>query len=319
MHEATGTAVRARAFGPVAGMLRRFIFGISPNEVRFARRGFPNDVPGVRERLERAGLAFVSGYHAALEERGDLGRLGAGLNAEPPDLQGFAYEGAAMGLALVDILARGDRWREMLAVAPRHLYLMLVGAGWAMARLHLRALPRFARDLDAKSWPLLWDGYGFHEAFFKPERTVRRRLRPRLSGYALRAFDQGVGRSLWFVDGASPERIAATIATFDEERRSDLWSGVGLACGYAGGLPADAIAEFHTRSDRGPFAQGVVFAAAARECAGNSDDATAIACLTVCHVTPAVAAAIADEVRERSDSYESWRRGIATRFEKERR
>jgi hypothetical protein len=297
----------------------RFLLGISSSEVQFARRGFPDDVAGIRERLERAGAAFVTGYHAALEVRHDLVWLNTRLDAEPPDLRGFAYEGAAMGLALVDLLTRGNRWREMVAIAPRHLCLMLVGAGWAMARLRLRTLPRFARDLDAVSWPLIWDGYGFHEAFFHPDKTVRRQLRPRLSGYALRAFDQGVGRSLWFVDGASPERITATIATFEKERRSDLWSGAGLACGYAGGLPAEAITALHDRSDRGAFAQGVVFAAAARERAGNSDDATALACATVCRITPPVAAAIADEVLGCSDSYESWRRGVAVRFEKEYR
>lgn len=319
MHGVARSAVRARASTSVGAAVRRVLFGISPDEVRFARRGFPSDVPGVRERLERAGLAFVTGYHAALEQRGDPGLLTARLDEEPGDLHGFVYEGAAMGLALVDILGRGERWRAMLDAAPRHRYLLLVGAGWAVARLRLRALPGFTRVLDDMSWPLIWDGYGFHEAFFKPERTVRKRIKPRLSGYALHAADQGIGRALWFIEGASPVRIAATISMFEDERRRDLWSGVGLACGYAGGVSRDAIADLHRLSDRDAFAQGVVFAAAARERAGNSDDATALACETVCGVTPAAAASIANEVLARSNSYESWRRGIAARFEREGR
>lgn len=314
MQGLTRSAVRERPSTSVAGAVRRVVFGISPEEVRFVRRGFPADVPGIRERLELVGLAFVDGYHAALEERRVLPRLSAWLDEHPRALHGFAYEGAAMGLALVDILTRGSRWREMLDLAPRHRYLLLVGAGWAMARLRLRALPRFARTLDDVSWPLLWDGYGFHEGFFHPAKFIRHRTRPRLTGYALRAFDQGLGRSLWFVDGASPERIRDTIAAFEEDRRPDLWSGVGLACAYAGGIGPPAIATLLARSKRGAFAQGVVFAAAARELAGNSDDATTLACATVCGVSPAAAAAIANEVLEESDSYESWRCGIAARF-----
>jgi hypothetical protein len=305
--------------------LRMRLFGISADEVTFARRGFPADIPGVRERLERAGGAFVIGYNAALRDRDDVPRLSDALAAVHKDLQGFAHEGAAMGLALVDQLTIGrSRWREfLLQAAPRHLYLVLVGAGWAMARIRARRIPRFAGEVDHVALPLLWDGYGFHQGFFHIGDYVRRTARPPLRGYALRAFDQGLGRSLWFVEGGSPARIAATIGSFDMQRRGDLWSGTGLACAYAGGVDeagASALVRA-ANSYRADFAQGVVFAAAARERAGNSDAATALACRTVCGIDPPRAAAIANEELERSRAddgstprYESWRRSIAARF-----
>src|ERR1041385_82545 len=230
MHGAVGLPERARTEVPFFSALRTRLFGISADEVTFAKRGFPADMSGVRERLERVGSAFVIGYNAALRNRDDLTRLSEALAAVADDLHGFAHEGASMGLALVDQLTFGrSRWREFLQAAPQHLYLVLVGAGWAMARIHARRIPRFAREVDPVAAPLLWDGYGFHQSFFHADHYVRRRVRPPLRGYALRAFDQGLGRSLWFVEGASPARIAATIASFDLQRRGDLWSGAGLA------------------------------------------------------------------------------------------
>jgi hypothetical protein len=325
MHRAVRLPERARTDASFFSALRMRLFGISADEVTFARRGFPADMPGVPERLERAGGAFVIGYNAALRDRDDLPRLSDALAAVHHDLHGFAHEGASMGLALVDQLTLGrSRWREfLLQAAPRHLYLVLVGAGWAMARIHARRIPRFAREVDPVAMPLLWDGYGFHQGFFHPGDSVRRSARPPLRGYALRAFDQGLGRSLWFVEGASPARIAATITSFDAQRRGDLWSGAGLACAYAGGVDEAEIAALARAANghRSDFAQGVIFAAAARERAGNSDAATALACHAVLGIDPPRAAAIADEELERSRAddqttprYESWRQGIAARF-----
>jgi len=47
------------------------------------------------------------------------------------------------------------------------------------------------------------DGFGFHEGYFQWSRSVRKKALPKgVNGYALRAFDQGLGRSLWFVECA---------------------------------------------------------------------------------------------------------------------
>src|SRR3712207_8380154 len=59
--------------------------------------------------------------------------------------------------------------------------------------------------------------------------------------------DQGLGRSLWFVQGADVRRIPATVNAFPAERRPDLWSGLGLACGYAGGRTRAEVDRKSTR------------------------------------------------------------------------
>lgn len=333
MLEIPSTSSQPKSLAPplgrpsLAGAARRLVFGISTEEVRLARRGFVPYSDFMRERLERIGLAFVSGYHAALEERSDFGRLAASIDEQNDhELRGFAYEGAGMGLALVDQLAFGRRFDRLLAEAPKHLYLILVGAGWALARLHRRSLPAFAASLDDLHWPLVFDGYGFHQGYFDPANYVRAQKAPPLSGYAARGFDQGLGRCLFFVAGGSPERLVETVLAFGAGRRPDLWSGVGLACTYAGGIDAEGLALVgRAAAADGAFpqlCQGVVFAAAARERAGNSSPATRLACATLCRMEPAAAAELAETSkvplppsrREDHPVFEDWRRHIAAAF-----
>lgn len=281
------------------GRLSKTLFAISPTEATFARRGFHAGEQATRELLERSAQAFLGGYHAALEEprAAALGRRLAGFDH---DLSGFAHEGAGMGLAILDALSpwRGRRVSAFLAgPAAPHVYLVHVGVGWAAARVPF-ATRRLLAPLDGLLRWLAFDGHGFHDGFFAAGRTVRRQVVPaRLHGYARRAYDQGVGRSVWFSEAADPERIAATVTSFSPARRADLWSGVGLACAYAGGAGAAAITRL--RAAAGPWlphaAQGAAFAAKARAMAGNLTAATDLACRLLCGHGAAATAALTDD------------------------
>ncbi len=235
------------------GWLRRRIFGISVDEVAFARRGFRGGEDARRRHLEGIGRAFLHGYHAALEEARPA-RLASRLDEWPAEGRGFAFEGAGMGLYLLDRLTPWNRGRLrgfLAGPGARHTYMVHVGAGWALAQLRLR-VDRAPARLDPLLGWLAVDGYGFHHGYFRwPEAVDRQRVPDRLDGYARRVFDQGLGRSLWFVEGAEVPRIAATIARFPASRHGDLWSGVGLACAYAGGVATGAIEDLSVRS--GPF------------------------------------------------------------------
>jgi hypothetical protein len=163
------------------------------------------------------------------------------------------------------------------------------------------------------------DGYGFHQGYFLwPESVERQRVPRLLSGYQRRVFDQGLGRSLWFVEGAEVERIATTIGRFDRARHADLWSGVGLACAYAGEVDRPVLDRLRVLagSHQPQLAQGVAFAAQARERAGNPAGHTHLACQVVCGMPGEAAARLTDEaLRDLSDdggfpAYEVWRRRI---------
>jgi enediyne biosynthesis protein E3 len=218
--------------------LYRRILGLSLEEATFARRGFHASNQATRHWLEQIGYTFLNGYHAALEENNPC-TLVLRLNSIEPKLCGFAFEGAAMALALLDRLTpwHDDRLATFLnGSAAAHIYMIHVGAGWALARLPWRVEQRLARFDPLLRWMVL-DGYGFHHGYFAWQRYILAHVYPSyLSAYARRAFDQGLGRSIWFVEGADVIRIPQTIAAFPPVRHADLWSGIGLACAYSGGV-----------------------------------------------------------------------------------
>ncbi len=307
------------------GRLSRRILGLSEDEVRFDRRGFRGGDAAMRAHIEKIGWSFLAGYHAALEEpRAE--RLAPRLEATEADYRGFTYEGAAMSLTLLDVLLPGRprRLRAYLAGAGgAHVYMVHVGAGWAMARLPF-GMGRLFRRLDPLLRWLALDGYGFHQGYFHWPKAVagRQEVPRRVRGYARRAFDQGLGRSLWFVDGAGVRRIPRTIASFPASRQADLWSGVGLACTYAGGVDSASIATLREAGSAfaAELAQGAAFAAKTRQRADNLAPHVEIACEMLCGCSASEAAELTDLTLldlppdgERP-AYEVWRARVRDRL-----
>ena len=306
------------------GQARRRFLGLSTSEASFAVRGFRASEDEARRRLEQIGIVFLSGYHAALEETGFV-PLAHRLATVETDLRGFAFEGAAMGLALLDCFTpwRKDRWRTFTAhLGEPHIYMMHVGLGWALARLR-RSVTSHLAQLDPLLGWLAVDGYGFHEGYFSPPRYVEKRELPaRLENYERRVFDQGLGRSIWFVKGADVASVASAINAFPSARRDDLWSGVGLACAYAGGCRRAAIESLRSAADRHlpALAQGVAFAAKTRQRAANLNLHTENVCRLIwshsAEETAAITDAALEDLREEGElpAYEVWRRRIQNKF-----
>lgn len=315
---------------PLCAAMNRALFGISPEEASFARRGFAEAAPAKREHLERIGRTFVGGYMAALETR-DLLALLFQLNTVAEEFRGFAFEGAGMALALTDRIwgRRSSRFEQFLhGPAGAHRYLLHVGYGWAAARLPWlrRKMSGLAEGGDGLGW-LIIDGYGFHEGYFHCRSAISEMRVPRqLHGYAARVFDQGLGRSLWFFQGADVRRVNACIGRFATERHADLWSGVGLAATYAGGVTESEMAELCrlSASHRAHLAQGAAFAAKARHFAGIQTAHTDAACRIFCGMQSAQAAHLADsalgavKTRNGAEAYEAWRSEIRAEFENAR-
>ena len=316
--------------GLIVRWLRKRLFGISPEEVTFARRGFRGGDAGVRQRLEQVGHTFLEGYHAAIASD-DPNELALRLNRVDLEFRGLAFEGAAMGLTLLDALTPWNTHRLHTFLdgpGAAHVYMVHVGAGWAFARL-----PWLRRNVDrpmTRLDPLLrWlaiDGYGFHEGYFYGPKFIKGQAVPKsLNGYARRAFDQGLGRSLWFVNGADVTQIPKTIRMFLPATHADLWGGVGLAGAYAGGVDRSALEKLQCAAGayRSHLAQGAAFAAKARQRAGNPAAHTALACEILCGMSADAAAAITDSAMQNlpttgpDPAYEVWRTRIRTRFDTE--
>jgi hypothetical protein len=304
---------------------RERLFGINAAEASFARRGFHSADPTSQQRLEVCGGAFITGYNAAVRTA-DPAAIVDDFEPIPTELRGFAFEGAAMGFALLDLLTpwRSRRFARFLAgVADRHVYMAHVGAGWALARTSPHLIWRLGNLNPLLRW-LMFDGYGFHDGYFRHDQSIALQRRPSaLRGYALNAFDQGLGRALWFVKGADIAAVAAATSNFPEQRRADLWSGIGLAAAYAGGADADGLEALTAASSsyRPCLGQGAAFAAKARERAGNSAPHVELACQTMCGMSAVSAAAITDQALptashdDSGEAYEFWRTKIRHRLE----
>ncbi|HEY3261200.1 MAG TPA: DUF1702 family protein [Pseudonocardiaceae bacterium] len=315
----------------VWGTLRRRILTPDVSATRVDVRGFHEKSPESTQLLESVGRTFLEGFGYAAQARRPADAE-EHLEQVPTRFRGFAYEGAAMGFAVRDGLPFGRHNHVERFLAGRggaHSYLVYVGIGWAMARL-----PRFRwPDPDSLDHLLRWlvlDGYGFHQAYFATRRYVQEQYQDQRfpwppgshNWYANRAIDQGIGRAIWFICGTDVNLVASTIDRFAEERRSDLYSGAGLAATYAGGGDEQELWAFWHRAGRHrpSVAQGGSFAAEARVRAGLVVPHTRVATGVFCGVTPEQAAQIAIDTRPdrpvegNLPAYEVWRQRIANQF-----
>jgi len=313
------------------GQILRRLFGLSTREVTFEKRGFRQDAePAIRARIEGIGLTFLGGYHAALEES-TLAGLVRRLEGVEAVNQGFAFEGAAMSLTLLDVLLPGRARRlDAFLAGPggAHAYMAHVGAGWAMARLPF-GIGRLSRRLDPLIGWLAFDGWGFHQGYFHHRRSMAgpREVPRGVRGYARQAFDQGLGRSMWFVHAAHVVRIPAAIAEFPASRRADLWAGVGLASTYAGGIGREALEALFAAAGacQPQLAQGAAFAAEARRRAGNPTPEAELACRLYWGLSQEDAAEATLRLRpdptepgpDGTPAYELWRRRLQQSWEEE--
>ncbi|MGW5666921.1 DUF1702 family protein [Micromonospora sp. NPDC003776] len=307
--------------------LRQAVLTPSVRQTHLDVRGFRAKDATAQDLLEEIGVSFLIGFRHAVGAR-DAAETGRLLDGVRREFRGFAYEGAGMGLALLDGMSPGGPRRiEAFLAGPaaEHTYMVHVGVGWALARLP-RARWRAALPPDRLLRWLALDGYGFHQAYFHTAKYVHAQQRgpdPRLpgdpGGYSQRVVDQGIGRALWFVEGTDVARVAGRIDTFDPQRRGDLFSGAGLAATYAAGASTKELLLLRERAGahRADLAQGSAFAAKARLRAGLAGPGTAAATAVLCGTTPEAAAAVTDkalaDLAAAPDipAFEVWRQRIA--------
>jgi hypothetical protein len=314
------------------GSLRRLVFTPSFADVSFAGRGFPVRPTAATRRLEAIPQAVICGFEWGIDVR-EQGELECRLELVEPELRGFAYEGATMAFTVRDAMGGGHRARDLLrGPAVPHTFLTYIGIGFAMARLPRPLWRKVLPDLTGTpyyptmSW-LAVDGYGFDRAYFETEKWVDRQRRPAAypwqgrADYFPRAVDQGIGRALWFIHGGQYRDVASAVDRFADQRRADLWSGVGLAATFAGGCDADGLAELREAAGehRPHLAQGAVFAAKARDFSGFTPPHTEVGIGAFAGMSVAAAAALADEVAvggfdgDGEPDYEAWRARIRER------
>jgi enediyne biosynthesis protein E2 len=316
------------------GSVRSLVMTPSLSEVTFAKRGFQVQASAATEQLEHIPQTVICGFEWGIDAT-SLWELERRLQVVEPELRGFAYEGATMAYTIRDAMGGGHRTRDLLrGPGLPHIFLTYIGIGFAMARLPRPVWKKVMPDLDGTPYypTMTWlavDGYGFDRAYFHTRKWVDQQFVPKpypwagSPEYFLRAVDHGIGRALWFINGAQPAAAAAAVRRFAEHRQADLWSGVGLAAVFAGAGDPRNLAPLLDEAGvhRAELGLGAVLAVKAREFSGHMPEYTvAAADVLGGGLTVAQAVSIADETSSAGDadgpvpSYELWRRRIRANF-----
>ncbi|MBA8824991.1 hypothetical protein FHX42_002338 [Saccharopolyspora lacisalsi] len=291
------------------------------DQVDFGVRRFRLRPGPARQRLESAARAFVDGVNAVVDLT-DVDAVTDRVEQLEPQWRGFAYEGAGMGCAVLDLMtfSRGRRCAALLErVGTAYPHVVHIGVGWAHARLRLRPWWGIPVGDPLLRW-LGWDGFGFHQGFFHSDAVIgRHRVERGLAPEQRAIRDQGLGRALWFHECADPDGITPRIEHFPQHRRADLWSGVGLAATYAGGADGGELGRLTVLAGRhtAAVAQGSAFACAARRACGIVPEHVEQAAAALTGASASEAAAWTDRARDAlgdgphgAAHYEKWRAEI---------
>lgn len=260
-------------------------------------RGVRPLAPRAAQRLGKIHSTFSQGYQAATTD--DLEAIIPKLNAVEAEFLGFALEGVGTVLAQRDALTpTGQNRVEAFVAGPGAAYetFVYVGVGLMLGKKRLPIEPYLKSLSLTRSW-LVLDGYGFQHGFTHWQEYLDDQALPeQLSGYACRVFDQGMGRSIWFIDGTDVTRIPQTIGAFPPARQADLWGGVGYACAYAGGVDRETLEALGTAAGfyRPILARVTAVAAKSRQLLGNPSVYTELACEVLCGMGAEAAAETVD-------------------------
>lgn len=268
-------------------LLRKLFFALPLTEANFEVRKFESGEPA-QQRLEQVAKTVVHGYNMAVET-GLHDDLLVSRTMIENELVGFYNEGIGMGLYTVDLMSpfKKDRfWNFIKGPGKNHEYMSYIGAGIACGVFFNRPFEKFVQKASPTSGLLILNGFGFYYAYFKPDKIFKQNYIPasvRKDPFYIECYDNGIGRALWFYNGANPEKIAQKVALFPKERQPWVWAGVGLAATYAGGVPAEKIKRLKELA--GPFyislGEGSLLAAHTRDIAGNPHkDETTVRILT---------------------------------------
>lgn len=177
----------------------------------------------------------------------------SGPSLETNDLQvkyqgpflSVAYEARAAQLARKDLQQGSASLPSWTLFANLHQQLhasqLHVGLGWALAETDVQD-PSFLNTFPPDLAWRVFDGFGYYSGLFRRRETVRQQqYPPYFHDEGKAGFDQGLGRSFWYLASGDAERVQELVRILPQERHRHLWRGVGLAMSYVGGIDASGI------------------------------------------------------------------------------
>ncbi len=248
----------------------------------------------------------------------------AELESTDIEFRSIAYESASMSIALED-LKQGEQltnWFQFLnEAASAHATQVHVGLGWAFAQSLKNPVPCLPKLNPMLRYRVL-DGYGYYEGIFRRRRSIINHLKLQVEDtVASAALDQGLGRSIWYLNKGNFDDAKTMIERFAAERHKDLWRGLGIAISYVGGCSEEGLQEIFSKADsyKTQLATGAVMALVSRDAAKYISTDTELACKVWCNKTVEQTLAFNYSIKikldlQSDDAYDSWIAKIESSF-----
>lgn len=199
----------------------------------------------VLEKMEKIKTLFQESKEQALQTN-DLATFIIELDKVENEFRSVAYEAAAMAFAEQDLLAENTltNWNLFCKKSEATYEVQLhVGLGWALAKENKETSALF-NSLDPFMVPRVLDGMGYYDGVFRQRATIKNlKISDKFDSSDLNHYDQGVGRSIWYLAAGNPTKCSEIINTFPSERKVDLWRGIGIASVYVGGCDDATLIE----------------------------------------------------------------------------
>ncbi len=201
----------------------------------------------IAENIETVVSTFQKGRTLSEQELG-LDELITELNKFEPRYRSVAFEGASMGVALANSI---EAWKVYAEKTAKHTTQVHIGLGWAIAEGQLNLASTLSKIEPAMQVKVL-DGFGYWNGLFQRRATIRTQQIPEnITPEYQSGFDQGVGRAIWYATKGEVDKVVNIINHFSEDRRPNLWQGIGVASAYVGGCSDELITEL--KSAAGEF------------------------------------------------------------------
>jgi hypothetical protein len=197
----------------------------------------------VLQRIERIRSIFLN-TQLFYAKQNDMEVLLQYLKNTEPVFRSIAYESASMAIAIKE-LENNQELNTWLffskGPALPHRAQVYVGLGWAIAKLNL-SFSSVVEKIETRLYYRVADGCGYYDGSFRQRQAViNQQLPVYLPEIAMPAYDQGVGRSLWYTSNADINKIRSKVDSFSASRHAGLWRGIGIAVAYVGGCDENTL------------------------------------------------------------------------------
>jgi hypothetical protein len=248
-----------------------------------------SDKKNIGLQIEKIKIVFQTAKDICAEQE-DFNNVLKHLENVAPEFLSIAYEGASMALALKDF-SKGNELKQwsafMKGPGVNHSAQIHAGLGWAIAQQNNSPL-QFLEMINPLMRARVLDGCGYYDGIFKQRQTIKNNKPPNdLQGPMLEAYDQGVGRSIWYICKGEVEQVLEIINTFPPTRHPALWRGIGVACAYVGGCDEHLLRLllFSSQDYQKQLCAGAILAARGRVQANALTQDVELVCRIWCNLS----------------------------------